>query len=32
MIATQDKDLKKRLKEEGIKTIILRQRKYLIFG
>jgi len=32
IIATQDKELKQRLKQENIKIIILRQKKYLTFG
>lgn len=29
MVATQDKEFKRRLKEKGVKTIIIRQEKYL---
>ncbi|MFC1730499.1 PIN domain-containing protein [candidate division KSB1 bacterium] len=29
IVATQDKDLKKRLKEKGVKVIVLKQKKYL---
>ena len=31
VIATQDKNLKQRLKQKGIKLIVLRSKKYLIF-
>ena len=30
IVATQDKELKEKLKKQGIKTINLRQKKYLI--
>jgi uncharacterized protein len=32
IVCTQDKDLKRRLKEKGIKIITLRQKKYLTWG
>lgn len=31
VVATQDQDLKRRLKEKGISTIVIRQKKYLQF-
>ena len=32
IVATQDKELKRRLKEKDVKVISLRQKNYLIFG
>lgn len=30
IVATQDKELRSRLKKQGVKTIVLRQKKYLV--